>query len=298
MHAVTRFRVPEGAIDLHQVGPLFYYASRIPGKRSALIELDAPNVRSRRLARVRDQFVGHPTVLPVGIAFSSTRIRSMVVRGHDGEVRKWSGEGDLVDVARCGADFVASALRDDHMVIVRMDANGRVIETLADGSWTTDPACSPDGRVLFYLQQKGRLGVVRCDQAGCRRIADRQAMSLSVSPDGRHLAIVALGPRGPVVEVSGPNGDRIRELVETETACKPQWASPNTLWVSRRRGMRTVWTEVDVESGRETGKSVSGLRDCADGRPDPQAPGQPEWRVVHNLTAQLRLVGPEYLTRR
>ena len=122
-------------------------------------------------------------------------------------------------------------------------------------------------------------------------------MTLSISPDGRHLAFVALERKGAVVDLMDLQSGRVRELVETETGCKAGWASATTLWVSRRRDGNVIWTEVDAESGRETGKSVPGLRDCTDGRPDPQSPVDPDVRVVYEHTAQLRLIDREHWPR-
>ncbi len=183
------------------------------------------------------------------------------------------------------------------MVVERVDLDGGLIAAMTTGPWDVDPVCSPDGKVLFYIQHKERPSIMRCDHAGCRSIANRPAMALSISPDGRHLAFVALEKKGTVVELIDLRSGHIRELVETETGCKAGWASAETLWVSRRRDGRIIWTEVDAESGRETGRSVPGSRDCTDGKPDPQSPVDPDLRVVYEQTSQLRLVGKEHLAR-
>lgn len=184
------------------------------------------------------------------------------------------------------------------MVVERVDPDGRLIAAMTEGPWDFSPACSPDGTVLFYLQYyNGEPRIMRCDQAGCRSIASRPGMTLSISPDGRHLAFVALEKKGPVVEVMDLQTGHIRELVDTETGCKAGWASAGTLWVSRRRDGKIIWTEVAAESRRETGRSVPGSRDCADGKPDPSSPVDPDLRVVYEQTSQLRLVAKEHLAR-
>ena len=52
---------------------------------------------------------------------------------------------------------------------------------------------------------------------------------------------------------------------------------------------------VEANSGRETGKTVPGTRDCLDGKPDPASPVDPDLRIVYDETSQLRLLPREYL---
>jgi hypothetical protein len=76
------------------------------------------------------------------------------------------------------------------------------------------------------------------------------------------------------------------------------WASNQTLWVSRRRDGKILWTEVDADSGKETGRAVPGLRDCTDGGSDPMSPVNSDLRVIPNRASQLRLLPREYLSQR
>jgi hypothetical protein len=184
------------------------------------------------------------------------------------------------------------------MAIERRATDGRLIATLTDGPWDTDPNCSPDGKVLFYLRQAAHPGVVRCDAAGCRRVIDRQGMSLAISPDGKRLALVSTsGKKGPIVEIADADGGHIRELTEVETGCQPHWSSNDTLWVERRRGRDVVWKEIIADTAQETGRSTPGSRDCADGKPDPLSPAQEGVRVVYEQMSQVRLLAKEHLTR-
>ena len=183
------------------------------------------------------------------------------------------------------------------MTIERVDVDGRFIAALTTGSWDVDGNCSPDGKILFYLRQKDHPSVVRCDTAGCRSIFERQGMSLSISPDGKRLAIVSTaGKKGPLVEIADADGGRIRELMEVETGCPPGWASNDRLWVQRRRGRDVVWKEIDADTAQETGRSTPGSRDCADGKPDPQSPAQRDVRVVYEQVSQLRFLPKAYLS--
>jgi hypothetical protein len=101
-----------------------------------------------------------------------------------------------------------------------------------------------------------------------------------VSTDGSRVAFVEFEPRAPIVKWISVDGGDAHEVSETETGCPAGWASPKTLWVSRRYGSSVVWKEVDADSGRETGKAVPGSRDCADGRLDPLSPVDPDLRII------------------
>ena len=79
-------------------------------------------------------------------------------------------------------------------------------------------------------------------------MVERQVMSLTISPDGKRLALVSTdSKKGPVVEIADAEGGHIRELTEIETGCRPGWASNDTLWVERRRGRDVVWKEIDAD---------------------------------------------------
>ena len=71
---------------------------------------------------------------------------------------------------------------------------------------------------------------------------------------------------------------------------------PNPLG-ARRRDAKIRWTEVDADTGRETGQSVPGQRDCADGNGDPLSPVNPDLRIIRDRASQLRLVPRSYLNR-
>ena len=68
--------------------------------------------------------------------------------------------------------------------------------------------------------------------------------------------------------------------------------------MSRRREGKIVWTEVDADTARETGKTAPGSRDCNDARPDPVSPVDPDLRIVYDQTSQLRLIDRAYLAER
>src|SRR5262249_10959493 len=136
----------------------------------------------------------------------------------------------------------------------------------------------------------------RCADPGRREIFEGFATGLSASPDGRRLAFVTLDKRGPVVQwIPADGSGELHEIGESETGCPVGWASAETIWVSRRRGHQIVWTEVDADSRRGTGKSVPGRHDRYASRPDPPSPVNPDLRIVYDQTSQVRLVGKDRL---
>ena len=84
-------------------------------------------------------------------------------------------------------------------------------------------------------------------------------------------------------------------VVETETLCRPGWSSERTLWVSRRERGEVVWTEVEADGGRPTGRRGPGSRDCFDGGQDPASPVDPDIRVLSDRPSQLRFLAAKYL---
>ena len=112
------------------------------------------------------------------------------------------------------------------------------------------------------------------------------------------MAFVKLASRGPLVAWVPVDGGATRDVVDTETACAIGWASPHTLWVSRRRDGKFLWTEVDADTGKETGQTVPGQRDCSDGGSDPLSPVNPDLRVIATQVSQLRLLPRAQLDRR
>ena len=77
-------------------------------------------------------------------------------------------------------------------------------------------------------------------------------------------------------------------MADSEGACFPGWSSDKTIWVSRRvRGLPT-WVEVDADTGKATGRTQPGLKDCMDGDEDPLSPVSPDLRVITKRTSEVR----------
>jgi hypothetical protein len=75
----------------------------------------------------------------------------------------------------------------------------------------------------------------------------------------------------------------------------PGWSGPHALWISRRREGRLLWTEVDADSGKETGRTTPGSHDCADGSPDPMSPVDLDLRLVLEQKSEVRFIPSQLL---
>jgi len=137
---------------------------------------------------------------------------------------------------------------------------------------------------------------MRCDQRGCQRLLKGGVGTLAISPDGKRIAVLTMEARGLGVSWIGADGGVSHRVSDTETACRPGWASVHSLWISRRRNGKAIWVEVEADSGRETGKTMPG-RDCSAGEPDPLSPVDQDLRIVHRHTSQLRLIGWDHLRK-
>jgi hypothetical protein len=203
----------------------------------------------------------------------------------------------IVSAKYCGRDLIVSRFEANRLIIQRLDLEGRVRKVLSRGPSDYSPACSPDGRIWYYGHGGLDGGIRRCDDSGCGRLAAAAPAHLSVSTDGSRLAFVDFNGKVPMVKWINVDGADVHDVIETETACAVGWTSPRTLWVSRRRGRAFTWTEVDVDSRRETGRTHPGSRDCSDSRNDPESPVDPDLRIIHQQKSQLRLLDRKFLTR-
>ena len=103
--------------------------------------------------------------------------------------------------------------------------------------------------------------------------------------------------RGTIVQWIGADGGEPHDVAETETACPVGWASADTIWVSRRRGRKIVWTEVHADTGARPAGPCREPRLLPTPAPTPPRPSNAELRIVYDQTSQLRLVPNEHLAR-
>ncbi len=150
----------------------------------------------------------------------------------------------------------------------------------------------------FYRPHAPTPTIRRCDRAtGCRDIFQGYAIGLSASPDGKRLAFVTMDKRGTIVQWIAADGGEPHDVAETETLARSAGRPPTPSGCRAGMAAQIVWTEVEADTARETGKTAPGSRDCADARPDPASPVDADLRIVYDQTSQLRLVPNEHLAR-
>src|SRR6185437_391736 len=117
------------------------------------------------------------------------------------------------------------------------------------------PACSSDGSIIFFGSLGEHPGVERCDGNGCRTIFTGPAGALAISPDDKRLAFMSIDGGGATIRwISSDGRGAVHEIADTDNPCAPIWASDKDIWVSLQKGRRQVWTEIDTDSGRPTGR--------------------------------------------
>jgi hypothetical protein len=293
----ARFRVPKLPLDLRLEGEQMFFAHLSRGRGADIVVTDAAARAARAIGRIPEHLLRYPMLSTNGLVFVSVRLASdLWVRNAGGAFENLTRNGHVLDGNYCGSDLIVSReIEPEKTVVERLDASGRRMERLSDGPIDWSPACSPDGSVWYYRPHLPHPSIRRCDRQGCRELFRGFAFGLSASPDGKRLAFVTVEKRGTVAVWIGADGGAPHDVAETETGCPVGWASAETIWVSRRRGRKFVWTEVDANTGRETGKTAPGSHDCFDCRPDPASPVNPDLRIVYDQTSQVRLLPREQL---
>jgi hypothetical protein len=265
------------------------------GFKGFVIEIDPVAGEARNRGELKGQFIRQLTPIASGLAFASTRIVTTVVNVEDDSRVIRSDDRGLLSMVRCGAGYLTREVVGDRHVIVRRDISGGFVRTLTSGPMDTNPSCSSDGSTWYYASAGPPPGIVRCDAHGCEKIVDGPVYGLVASPDGNQLATVEPGGHGLAVSVIDVRTRGRRRLIDTETICAPIWSSNETLWISRERKNAFVWTEIEVSSGRETGRTAPGTTNCSDGDEDPASPKTTGVRLLGTRMSQVRLLPWQYL---
>jgi serine/threonine protein kinase len=257
---------------------------------SVVFAIDLARNRSRRAGFIAGQFVDRLAPIGSGLLVVSARVTSTVtVRWQDGQQTDLRRDWLVFGGDRCGRDLLLSEKSGDGIAIVRVDPHGAALARMSPGPADLQVTCAPDGRSWFYSSFGPGLGLWRCEGESCRRLVGEATWGSAVSPDGERVAFATVTARGPAVRWVPTGGGEARDLADTETICGPAWSSPRTLWIARRRGSHVVWTEVDADSARPTGRTRPGTSDCTDARNDPETPDTPV-RIRVERHSQIRLV--------
>jgi hypothetical protein len=250
---------------------------------------------SRRLGFVRDQFVARLGVVEGGLFVAAYTLKTRIsVKDASGGRVEVPRPGIVFDAVRCGDDLLVAEQKAGGSVVERLDRRGHVLAELTRGPHDKYVSCAPDGKVWFYSNFGRDPGLWRCAGVECRRIVTAPIWFSEVSPDGSRVAYATVGARGPAVRWLPTDGGASHDVSDSETICGPHWSSPRTLWLSRRWSGQLVWREIDVDTGRETGRTSAGSTDCTDGWADPTTPDM-DVRVAAETRTELRVVPSAYL---
>ena len=286
-----RLHLSEYLIDWQATGPTrAYYTTTDFVAPSVVVDLDLAQNVARRVGFVGGQFIDRLAPIGGGLLVVSSRVTSTVsVRWQDGRQTELRRDWLVFGGDRCGRDLLLSEKFGDGIAIVRIDPRGATLGRMSPGPADLQVTCAPDGRSWLYSSFGSEIGLWRCDGTGCRRLVGDSTWGSAISPDGQRIAFATVTARGPAVRWVASDGGEAHDLADTETICGPTWSSARTLWIARRRSNNIVWTEIDADSARPTGRVRPGTSDCTDARNDPETPDAPV-RVRVERHAQLRLV--------
>jgi hypothetical protein len=295
---VVHFRVPrtilgiEGTDDRH-----LYLWSSGDHVGDPLIEVDPATSRAWRGGFIRNQAPKSPRLVSDGLTFLSAGMAPEIVRrSPDGRIVRALVDPQVITASRCGSEIAATLLTGAGPRIVRLDQQGRTIGPKGQGIDGFGPLCSPDGKVLYYTNAES-FRLRRCEAGQCRDIYDKIAGSFSLSPRGDRIAFFESSNGGLSFRWMWSDGHGSPHRIAESTApCAPAWSSDDSLWLSMRAGRKVTWTEFNADTGRPTGRTSPGSRDCSDGMPDPLVPVRPEVRLDLNVRTQLRLLPARLLS--
>ena len=204
---------------------------------------------------------------------------------------------DLMGASACGDKIVATRSEKGMGGGVWIDRQGRIGGRAVQDNMVTDLQCSSDGSVMFYGSMGERPGIGRCDGDGCLRIVSESVFSFALSPDDRRVAFIAADNGGrAILWISGDGTGPLHQIADAETGCQPIWSNAKDIWVSLRQGRRVIWTEIDTDTAKPTGRTSPGLRDCTDGLANPARPLHGPAEIELHGRFQVRLLPNRYLS--
>ena len=269
-----------------------FYTFESPG--DSVVELDLARREARRIGRISERRPGLVMRAGDDLVFSAAAVRSDVwSRAAGGGMKRITDTGDFYQAVECSSGEVLAVRWPSgagSTEIRRLEPDGS-FESLVRGLVFL-PACSRRGSPWWWYTSQLEVPskTFRCDrQLRCKVIAQGVGLGFALSPDETRVAFLVNSHHGIRVIWMQSSGGPFHDLGQTETGCAPGWSSDRSLWISRRLSGGLVWTEIDVDSGKTTGRTAPGSRNCTDGRPDPLSPVDDDLRVVFEHRTDIRL---------
>lgn len=274
--------------DCMLAGP-FVYCTNI--QERVLLRIDLERSSGSRLGSIRGQEVMLLATSNAGLVFTSRRLLSDAwFVESDGVRRPLTRDGVTIDVADCGEKgFLMAKIAGSDEQVTRVSRDGKQT-VLTAGNLDFGVECSKKSDDWWFSRAGvGDRGIYHCRGQRCGRIVEGFGGRPALSPDGTRLAFFAEGGQGLSVKWTPSAGGEIHDVGISEGGCAPGWSSSSTIWISRRIRGRPVWTEVEADTGRATGRTAPSANDCQEGHPDPLSPVRPEIRIVMDRISQLRV---------
>ena len=267
------------------------YASEYPGR--GLAEVDIVHRRATRLGIIKNSsFLTAPCVVQDKLVFISFSASSDAWQGQRHALRQITHGGNVAQASRCfdGDVLVSqeSASGEPELVRLRPDGTSR---TIFPGRRITAPACSKLRDEWWHTEfSRSKPITYHCLSGSCTEVGGGFLVN-ALSPDESRIASIGLNTQGQYTLWYPSRGGPTHEIAHNQTNCPPVWASNTTLWVSTRRGERFLWTELNVDTGLATGRTMPGGSDCADGTADPLSPdAADDLRVIFNVRGEVRAI--------
>jgi hypothetical protein len=294
----VHWRIPFAAPELQAADAGTYYTAVYRDPQSLVVRVVLSEKRARFVGSIGGQWLRHLKLLDDGLAFVSvTEANMLVLRTPDRPVLRTRLSEDVMMASKCGEKIIGMQFGKTGARVVWLDAKGNVLGTAVNGSTAGSyPRCSRDGSVQYFASISDPAGVWRCDAQGCRSIASLPTGKLALSPDDKRLAFITADSGSRTVRwISSDGSGQTHEIAENETGCGPIWSTPKDIWISRRKGRDLSWVEIDSDTGRATGRTAPGGRDCTNGAEDRRRPIHDPVEVEADLRSQVRMLPAKYL---
>jgi serine/threonine protein kinase len=225
-----------------------------PGN-TGLAELDLGAGVLKRLGLIGARILQKPTTSRGMLAFASMVRHADVWRVERGKpIAKLVEDGvNFNPDASSHGDVIAEHEVAGQGYLIRLYPNDGPPQSLTSGPEDYTPQFLPDGRGWLYVDGKER-AIKKCSRAGvCQTVhaGDDFPFFPSMAPDSERIAYVTKihRPRLSLLESSG----EVRDLGPARPDCAPRWSGRDRLWVLRGSERSPIWTEIDANTGSETG---------------------------------------------
>jgi hypothetical protein len=164
-----------------------------------------------------------------------------------------------------------------------------VVEQVTQGPFDGVPSLAAETERWVYADYH-RNAIVTCVQHKCSDLFHSNDLLdwPVIAPDGQHVAFIARAGV-PHIRVVDARGEANRDFGPTAVECPPIWTSASSLWVFAGAGTRREWSEVDLASGKKTGRIKSATTFNPDERTcgwENEPPSSPFYRQVRAVSRE------------